>query len=138
MKGLSGPKIASSGYYRDKSSSQLAAFPLRTSCDIEESNKVVTCIYTFGQLTELPEQAELVIDNYHYPIYTNDSISFEVKDLQSNPAVFTARGDEIRIGGVNGIRDSFVSEADGIKPSLWLKASGRYSNEQHGERWTAS
>lgn len=137
LKDLSGRKIASSGYYRDKSSSEPAAFPLRTSCDIEESNKVVTCIYTFGQLTELPEQAELVIDNYHYPIYTNDSISFEVKDLQSNPTVFTARGDEIRIGGVNGIRDSFVSKAEGIKPSLWLKASGRYSNEQHGERWTA-
>ena len=133
----SGRKITSSEYYRDKSSSEPAAFPLRTSCDVEESKKAVTCSYTFGQLTELPEQAELVIDNYHYPIYTDDSISFEVNDLQSNPAVFKTRGDEIRIGGVNGIRDSFVSKAEGIKPSLWLKASGRYSNEQHGERWTA-
>ncbi|KJB86633.1 hypothetical protein AZ66_17640 [Paenibacillus sp. E194] len=133
----SGRKIASSGYYRDKSSSEPAAFPLRTSCDVEESKKVVTCTYTFGQLTELPEQAELVIDNYHYPIYTNDSISLEVKDLQSNPAVFKTRGDEIRIGGVNGIRDSFVSKAEGIKPSLWLKASGRYSNETSGDQWTA-
>lgn len=137
LKEQSGRKIASSNYYRDKSSSEPAAFPLRTSCEIEESKKVVTCTYTFGQLTELPEQAELVIDNYHYPIYTNDTISFEVKDLKSEPTVFKARGDEIRIGGVNGIRDAFVSQTEGIKPSLWLKASGRYSNEKNGDRWTA-
>ncbi|UHA74969.1 DUF4179 domain-containing protein [Paenibacillus sp. 481] len=112
------------------------AFPLYTTCTREGKGDSawVTCMYTFSTYKTLPTPAVLGIDNYNLPITTNDSISFKVSELPSQPALFKARGDEIHILKSDGF---YISGLDGEKPSLQLKVKGILNNNEGGDNWIA-
>lgn len=116
-----------------------AMFPLRSSCTLGEEgdSKVVTCIDTFGAFKDLGILGELGIDDFHFPKFTNHSISFSLASLEDGPAVFRAAGDEFQMLNPNGFEETYVSKAEGIKKSLKVKAIGTMSTDSTGQRWIA-